>query len=193
MGYYVVSDGNGSEICTSWSAAQKAVKGVPGRSCKSFLFKADAQRFKEGLRYAEPPTVFEKTIYVDGASDHGKTCFGAAYFGPDDKRNGAWKLEDPPFTSPRAEMLAAIMAAELADGPCVIFSDCEFVCRSYRERFPSSWANQDLMQRLARACDLSGCRIRRVAGHSGDAGNDAAHNLCYSALRDDKENQCCRE
>lgn len=191
MGYYIVSDGDGSEMCTSWPAAQKAMREASGRSCRSFRFKADAMRFKEGLRHAEAPKPSEKAIYVDGASDHGKAGFGAAYFGPDDKRNGVWKLENPPFTSPRAELLAAIMAAELADGPCVIFSDCEFVCRSYRERFPSSWANQDLLQRLARVCDKSGCRIRRVPGHSGEAGNEAAHSLCYLALRAHKEkNQC---
>lgn len=184
-----MSNGDGAKIHTSWPAAQAAMKEVPSCSCRSFHFKPDAIRFMEGLRHADPPSPSELIIYVDGAADHGKCGFGAAYFGPDDERNGAWKLEDPPFTSPRAELLAAIMAAELAACPAVIFSDCEFVCRSYRECFPSSWANQDLMRRLARACETSGCRIRRVPGHSGNPGNDAAHDLCYSALRSAKENQ----
>ena len=193
MGYYVVSNGDGAKIHTSWPAAQSAMKDMSGCSCRSFRYKPDAVRFKEGLRHDtddSSTTTSELIIYVDGAADHEKKCgFGAAYFGPGDERNGAWKLEDPPFTSPRAELLAAIMGAELAACPAVIFSDCEFVCRSYRERFPSSWANQDLMRRLARACETSGCRIRRVPGHSGNPGNDAAHGLCYSALRSAKENQ----
>ena len=189
MGYYVVSDGDGAQTLYSWPAAQKALKDAPGRSCRSFRFKEDAVRFREGLRHAAAPEPGEAAIYVDGAVDHGVRGYGGAYFGEEDPRNGAWRLEDPPYTSPRAELLAAIMGAELSGGPAVILSDCEFVCRSYRERFPSSWANQDLMRRLALACDQSGCRIRRVPGHSGDPGNDAAHHLCHSALCSAKEEE----
>jgi len=185
----VVSDGESAETYSSWPAAQKALREGSGRSCRSFRFKPDAVRFREGLRHAAPPAPGEQVIYVDGAVDHGVRGFGGAYFGEGDPRNGAWRLEDPPYTSPRSELLAAIMGAELAGSPAVLFSDCEFVCRSYRERFPSSWANQDLMRRLARACEASGCRIRRVPGHSGDPGNEAAHQLCHSALSSAKEEE----
>lgn len=187
MGYYVVSDGEGVQTLTSWPAAQRALKDAPGRSCRSFRFKSDAVRFIEGLRHAEPAAPGELVVYVDGAVDHGVRGFGSSYFGPDDPRNGVWALEGaPPYTAPRAELLAALRGVELAGGaPVVILSDCEFVCRAYRERFPSSWANQDLMRRLALSCDATGARIRR--GHSGDPGSGAAHALCNYALRLAKE------
>jgi len=190
MGYYVVSDGDGSETCCSWPAAQQALKRAPGRSCRSFPYKVDAARFSDGLRHAAPPAPGEQVVFVDGAVCHGCAGFGSSYFGPEDPRNGVWELKEPPFTSPRAELLAALRGVELAQGAAVIFSDCEFVCRAFRERFPSTWANQDLMQRLAVACEASGSRIRRVPGHSGDPGNDAAHDLCHSALCSAKEDPC---
>jgi ribonuclease HI len=190
MGYYVISNGEGYEVHTSWPKAQKALKEGNASSCRSFRFKEDAVRFVEGLRFAAPAAEGESIVFVDGAVDHGVRGFGASYFGRDDPRNGVWALEEPPFTSPRAELLAALRGAELASGPSVLLSDCEFVCRAYRERFPSCWANQDLMRRLAIACEASGSRIRRVPGHSGDPGNDAAHDLCHTALRLAKENPC---
>lgn len=182
MGYFVLSDGDGSSLVYSWSAAQEALKGRADRSCRSFTSREEAIRFKGGLRHAAPPREGEQVVYVDGAAHHGQRATAAAFFGPGDARNQVWELTDPPFTSPRAELLAAIMAAEICSEPAVILSDCEFVCRAYRERFPSRWANQDLMRRLSRACESSGCRIRRIPGHSGDKGNDAAHALCNGAL-----------
>lgn len=191
MGYYVVSDGEGSTIHTSWQAAQRELKGRHASSCRSFRHKDEAERFTQGLRHASPPGPGELVVYVDGAVDHGRSGYGSSYFGPEDPRNGVWRLEDPPFTSPRAELLAALRGVELAGCPAVILSDCEFVCRAYRERFPSSWANQDLLRRLAIACDVTGSRIRRVPGHAGEPGNEAAHRLCNLALRSAKEERVC--
>lgn len=191
MGYYVVSDSEGATVATTWSAAQKEMAAGPGRSCRSFLNKSDAHQYKESLRFAAPPGPDEESIFVDGAADwRTKIGFGAVFFGEGDQRNEVRQLHAEPITSPRAEILAAIMGAELAtkERPSVIFSDCELVCRGYREHFPSSWTNQDLFEILAKLCETKNCRIRRVAGHSGDAGNNRAHELCYTALRTAREN-----
>ena len=82
MGYYVVSDGVSAKVYTSWANAKENLKGHQASTCRSFEFKAEMERFVEGLRFDSPPADTDQIAFCDGACFHGKAAFGGAYFGP---------------------------------------------------------------------------------------------------------------
>ena len=182
MAYYVVSSGEGAQLLTTWAKAKEACRGRCS-SCRSFPSKPEALRYLEGLRFEGAAPEAASCVHVDGAAALGRAAFAGIFFGPGDERNHAERLEAGPFTSVRAELLAACLGADAVPVGGAVFTDCELVCRAYRERFPATWANQDLLQRLALACERRGVSLRRVPGHAGHEGNEGAHRLCSDALQ----------
>jgi ribonuclease HI len=188
MGYYVISGAGGADVYSAWETAKKQLKGQQSKTCRCFTNRRDADRFVEGLRFDSLPSEEDTVIYTCGATIHGEVGYGAVYFGLSDPRNHARKFQEDPITSPRVELFAACTALEVSDCTSVVFTNCEFVCRAYRERFPTTWENQDLLTRLALACETHGSRIQRInnivreSGDDQQIGKDAAYSLCHSAL-----------
>jgi hypothetical protein len=175
MGYYVVSGGKGAVLLSTWASAQKQVLGKTGVTCRAFPKKEDALRFMSGLRF-EKGEVDDGALFahVHASSDAFSVFFGEA--GTIDSRSGAWRLLDS--TVVRAQLTAVCLAVELAGAQVTVFSSSEFICRAYREHFPSGWANQDLMCRLAMALEVYASMIHRTQDSSAEAA--AARNLCTS-------------
>lgn len=184
MPVYVVSDASGSYVYTEWAEASAAMRGRSGSACRKFRNQQEAVEFITELRFTSPPSSDDIIIYTDGSAKNKSFAVGAAFVYPGDPRNKTEQLTVPPFTCFRAELLGACLGAELLMGRTgVVIVDCELVARAYRENFPSWWPSQDLILRLRDACKRGpNTRIQWIKGHSGDPGNDGAHQLCYSAV-----------
>ena len=186
MAYYVVTQGASAAVFTSWAAAKAAVHGVSGASCRrcgtreeAAAAAAAAVQRSVDARSCEGGG---RDVFVDGAARLGVCSSAAAFFGAGDARNAALRCEEGPHTAPRAELQAVLLALRRGARRCVVWSDSAFVVEAVAHGFPSTWAHQDLLVELARVLPEAEVRVLKVAGHSGVAGNEAAHCMARAAL-----------
>jgi ribonuclease HI len=103
---------------------------------------------------------------------------------------------ESPTTNQRMEIVAALRALEMLDGPLHVVSDSAYVVNCFRDRWYEGWrrrgwrnaagqpvANRDLWEQLiAQALDGGrAVRFAKVKGHSGDAMNDWVDQLAVEA------------
>jgi ribonuclease HI len=184
--YYVVYTRAGdAELIKSWPTAQASVR-ARRAMCRKFTSRGEAEAFVTALRErdCEAAGAPLPTCHTDGAAVLHQCAAGAAFFGPGDPRNCAAFLPTAPYTAPRAEFWAAILALRQTN-PVRIITDSELLYRCYLDGFPRSWANQDLISELRELCETTGraSAIAWTPGHAGTAGNEAAHRLCSETLR----------
>lgn len=103
---------------------------------------------------------------------------------------------EPATTNNRMELMGAIMALEALREPCsvTLHTDSTYVMKGITEWLPGwkarGWRtasrqpvkNQDLWERLDRACAPHRIDWRWVKGHAGDPGNEAADTLANEGL-----------
>src|SRR5688500_3357677 len=103
---------------------------------------------------------------------------------------------EAPTTNNRMELLAAISALEALREPCRIdlYTDSVYVrsgirewlagwkARGWRTADKKAVKNQDLWERLDRACARHQIEWHWVKGHSGNPGNEAADRLANEAI-----------
>ncbi|KAJ2497931.1 Ribonuclease H1 [Coemansia sp. RSA 1972] len=139
-------------------------------------------------------------IYVDGSCiNNGQPNASAGigvYFGPGDSRNYSGKM-DGKQTSQRAELEAIRQALVLLESfprcgsghrDVVIRTDSEMALLGVKKVQANSGcalANLDIINNIVNRMNTSGYNVslQKVAGHSGDPGNDKAHELAIAAAR----------
>ncbi|KAJ2071476.1 hypothetical protein IW146_002616 [Coemansia sp. RSA 922] len=149
-------------------------------------------------------------IYTDGAchSNGQRSASGGVgvYFGPGDSRNYSGSLSGSRQTNQRAELAAINQAVSQANESArgynsrptvVIKTDSQYSIDSLT-KWNHTWdrngwvnqagnpvANQDLIQGTLNQIRGGNCDVRfeKVSGHSGNRGNDAAHNLATRGAR----------
>jgi hypothetical protein len=134
-------------MVSSWAAAQRLLdKRV---DCRSFLRKGSALEYISRLRVCDTGSVLrddEEEVVASAAS-------GLRFADRCDSRNISkdklQQLLSPPITAPRLDLLAACLAAETCKPRGLVRTNSDVVVRAYREAFPTKWANQDLIRRLA--------------------------------------------
>jgi ribonuclease HI len=184
MYYVVYRQGEAADVIRTWAAAQEVVRRRRAL-CRKFGRRDEAERFVASLeQQRERSAAHLQTCYTDGAAALHLRASGAAYFGPGDARNTAALLTEAPFTAPRAEFWAAVLALR-AERPLRIITDSELLYRCFLDNFPRSWANQDLIGELRKlSSEAGGSVFEWTPGHAGLAGNEAAHEMCTMALRE---------
>jgi ribonuclease HI len=104
---------------------------------------------------------------------------------------------EPATTNNRMELLAAISALHALKRPVAVrlFTDSDYLRKGITKWLPAwkarGWRtadkkpvkNQDLWQRLEQALAAHRVEWHWVRGHSGDPGNERAHQLAQAALR----------
>lgn len=135
-------------------------------------------------------------IYTDGAckGNPGPGGWGALL-----RWNGKEKAlrgGEAPTTNNRMEMMAAIQALETLREPCAVtlYTDSIYLKDGLNRWLPNwkkrAWRtadgkpvkNQDLWERLDRACARHQIDWRWVKGHAGDEGNERADQLANEGI-----------
>ena len=144
-------------MVSSWAAAKRLLR--TRTTCRSFLTKGVALDFFDRIARCDTTPV------IKAGEEEVLAAAGVQFKDPYDPRNvGKEALSQflqPPNTAPRLELLAACIGAETCTPPGLVRTNSDVVLRAYREAFPSEWANQDLIQRLATAA-ARGVRITQI-------------------------------
>ncbi len=196
---YAVAAGKTRGIFFTWEECKVSVSGYSGAVHEKFDTVDLANAWLDSARCNvrdDRATV----VYIDGACkiNHGmdKARAGVGvWFGNGDARNVSERLEGAQQTSQRAELMALIRALEKApDAPLHVFSDSDYCVSSVNFRL-NAWikcslagvANADLWCRIHALLSERehGVCLERVAGHSGNAGNDAADRLAKAGSMKD--------
>lgn len=184
MPYYLCKNETGASIETSWPKAKAKVHGHAAAWAKRYETKAAAHealmRLSVDMEVIQAPDSMRPRVYVDGSAILSAWSACAVFFADDDPRNKV-KLLPPPHTSPRAELAAILLALETGVVNCDIFSDSAFVCQAFERGWPSEFAHQDLMQSIRAVWPTRNLRICKVAGHSGEPGNEAVDAMLAAA------------
>jgi len=155
--FYAVAAGRECGIFTDWVIAEKQVKGFPGARFKSFLNKADAEKWMEDPVYSKKPSSSRKTpqdvpapvkhsadiiIYTDGGSinNPGPGGYGVVIVesGQQQEFSGGFRLT----TNNRMEMMAAIVALrrfETRVEPIELFSDSSYLVNGIKKGWVRKW------------------------------------------------------
>ena len=155
--FYAVAVGRGCGIFTDWTTTEKQVKGFPGAIFKSFLNKADAEKWLEDPVYSKKPSPSRKTpqdvvapvkhsadiiIYTDGGSinNPGPGGYGVVIVesGQQQEISGGFRLT----TNNRMEMVAAIVALrrfETRVEQIQLFSDSSSLVNGIEKGWAGKW------------------------------------------------------
>lgn len=144
----------------------------------------------------------ERIYFTDGACSGNPGRGGWAVVCPDGNVESGGCVKT---TNNRMEMMALIRALEIAEAPCVIVSDSQYVVKGVNEWMEgwikSGWKrgtlkNLDLWLKI-RALLSPGIEIRWVRGHNGTSGNERADQAAVSAmngrLAEDEGYQLCSQ
>ncbi|KAI4599219.1 hypothetical protein KJ359_002178 [Pestalotiopsis sp. 9143b] len=224
--FYAVAIGRAPGIYSDWTEVQKAIKDWKGVKQQSFKTRAEAvqyiqihgdeagQKSIENEVVVEPPSKRTKTssrlnktiadsvlnIYTDGSSRGngkvGATAGVGVFFGVNDPRNIAERLEGEPQTNQRAELTAILRALQKVsvDQDIQIHTDSKYslncITEWYRGWVTKGWKtqggeevkNRDLIQSIRAKIDdrdASGTRtlFQWVRGHGTTTGNVEADKL----------------
>jgi len=134
------------------------------------------------------------TVYTDGACSGNPGPGGWAWAVPD----GPWaRGHDPDTTNQRMELMAALKAVEMLDGPLDIVSDSTYFVNCFRDGWWKGWQkrgwtnskkepvkNRDLWEPLIEAHRAGRFGVPRwVKGHSGDRMNDIVDRLAVASAQ----------
>jgi len=185
MPYYLCKNGeDGLTIQTSWPKAARMVHGRAGAWAKRYETRQEAHAALERLAahatIAVGPSPARDRVYVDGSAVLGAWSACAVFFAEGDARN-AVRLLPPPHTSPRAELAAVLLCLEQGAVNCDVFSDSAFVCQAFERGWPAEFAHQDLMRSIRAVWPTRNLRVQKVAGHSGEPGNEAVDGMLAAA------------
>lgn len=212
MTVYAVRSGRETGLFESWDAVQPLVAGYSGAEHKKFRsrelalawLRRDEAKEKPAKRAKRdtPPVVSHNRdatiVYCDGGCvRNGQRDARAAiglFFGAEDARN-CGRLLPPEMkqSNQTAELHAALEVLRLVpDGPLEIRTDSRYVIDSatvwraawIRKGWPQRLVNRDLLRALSDAVDARTAPLTwgHVAGHAGEAGNEAADRLAREAL-----------
>jgi ribonuclease HI len=117
---------------------------------------------------------------VDGSAIFGIWSACAVFFADGEVRNEV-RLLAQPHTAPRAELAAVLLCLEKGAVSCDVFSDSAFVCQAFERGWPLDFAHQDLMRSIRAVWPTRNLRVCKVAGHSGEPGNEAADAMLAEA------------
>ena len=183
MPYYLCKNEAGLSIETSWPRAKAKVHKQAASWVKRYEHKMEAHEalahLSEHTAVMEVPHATRPRVYVDGSAIFGVWSACAVFFAEADVRNEV-RLLVPPHTSPRAELAAVLLCLDKGAVNCDIFSDSAFVCQAFERGWPAAFAHQDLMQSIRAVWPTRNLRIFKVAGHSGEPGNEAVDAMLAS-------------
>jgi len=157
-------------------------------------------------RSPSPQKLAVVAVYTDGAcssNGHAGARGGiGVYFGPRDERNVSERLpaDGPTHTNQRAELAAIVRALEVTKHVrerILIHTDSAYSIgcatlwlagwkrNGWRNSKKEPVANQDLVRALDAAIEArrGPTEFRKVKGHSGDPGNEAADALATRAIQ----------
>lgn len=193
--WYAVRKGKKPGIYRTWGECKAQVDHVSGAEYKSFKTKEEAED------YLNPPTVEDllegieekdiATAYVDGSFNIGDWIYGSGvYFLYRGKKIGIMcSGDDPSYARMRnvaGEIKAAMIAVQMAESAhakCVeIFHDYTGISSwaegAWAANLECTKAYKKFMQEHRKNIRIV---FRKVAGHSGDEGNDIADSLARTA------------
>lgn len=183
--YYAVKKGYKTGIFDTWAQCQAQTKGYKGALFKSFAVREDAEQYLAG---GESPAVDEAQddryyIYVDGSYSGGVYGWGMAiyYHGKlFDTFFGRGRSEDAAeLHNVAGEIEAAMEAARWAQAS----GEDIVICHDYiglSEWAEGRWkANKELTKKYAAFMKpyLNQITFKKVSGHTGVPGNEAADQL----------------
>ena len=209
---FVVIEGHGKGIYRSMAEAWAQIDGRPNSFVKTFKDEEDAKFFLENVNGSNSNQKQEDTrqmnghfnhidVWTDGACEsNGKSRAAGGigvYFGPNDPRN----ISEPLLgrqTNNRAEIHAAIRAIQAAKNfgytSVTIHTDSQFLINSITKWVPG-WIRRDWnlasggpvvnkndfleLLEVKKGIDV---RWVKVAGHSGDIGNEEADRLAREGI-----------
>jgi ribonuclease HI len=184
MPYYLCKNEAGLSIETSWPRAKAKVHKQAASWVKRYERKAAAQEALSSLsahvQVLQQPCATRPRVYVDGSAIFGTWSACAVFFAEGDVRNEV-QLLAPPHTAPRAELAAVLLCLEKGAVSCDVFSDSAFVCQAFERGWPLDFAHQDLMRSIRAVWPTRNLRVCKVAGHSGEPGNEAVDAMLAAA------------
>ena len=193
---YAVRKGKKTGLFQTWDACRASVDGYPGAEYKSFLSRAEAEAYLDGIRDPMPDAEGSEdqiVAYVDGSfnKELGRYAFGCVLIRPDgeiirESGNG----DNPESVGPlnvTGARLGAMFAVKWSE---VNGYSAVKICYDYMgiEMWATGgWkANKSLTQKYAAFMRESGSRIRitfqKIAAHTGDKYNEEADKLAKAAL-----------
>jgi ribonuclease HI len=176
MPYYLCKNEAGLSIETSWPRAKAKVHKQAASWVKRYELKTEAHaaliNLSPNVEVLAASHGVRPRVYVDGSAVLGAWSACAVYFAEGDSRNDV-RLLAAPHTSPRAELAAVLLCLDKGAVNCDVFSDSAFVCQAFERGWPPAFAHQDLMRSIRAVWPTRNLRICKVAGHSGEPGNEA--------------------
>jgi ribonuclease HI len=144
--------------------------------------------------------IFKKiiTIYTDGAcsGNPGPGGWGAVLlYGSSQKKLSGAEMQT---TNQRMEQMAAIMALEALNQPCLVtlYSDSAYLVNAFKQHWLDNWVkngwknakkqpveNQDLWQKLLILSKTHDIDWQKVKGHAGDKNNEICDQLARDAIK----------
>lgn len=187
--FYAVKNGKQAGIYRSWEECRRQVHGYPGALYKSFSTLAEAMAYLEGggekaVREGDCPC----HIYVDGSYVSQRYGWGFAVYlngALTYTENGAGQGEAAKLHNVAGEIEATLQAVKWAQSrniaPIVIHHDYIGISEWAQKRWKT---NNEITREYARYMEsrLDWVTFVKVAGHSGDPGNDLADTLAKQAL-----------
>lgn len=187
--FYAVKNGKQTGIFLSWDECKTRVHGYPGALYKSFPSMAEAEAYLAGGEKASSVEDARCHIYVDGSYVNGKYGWGFAVYEGQKlayTENGMGKDEAAAkLRNVAGEIEATIQAVEWARknriSRIAIHHDYIGISEWAEKRWKT---NNDVTQNYARYMEahLGWITFVKVAGHSGDPGNELADKLAKQAL-----------
>ena len=193
--YYVIhTNGKPSAIVKGWKEAKLLTQGVSNTYTKKFagidlasLYVGNCEKLlKEEDICADIEEGRREHVYTDGALRDGVGVYGV-YFAPGDSRNayGVISGDQVKPSVPRAELSGVIEGARAASRGSTIHTDSSYALTACINVNSADWKiNADLIAEARRIVKEKALQLEKVAGHSGDPGNDGANALCRSALEE---------
>jgi ribonuclease HI len=165
------------KVVDTWNAALEIMKNDTTFLVKKCLNK-DTPAFVDSLARKLAPCDYLKQCSVDGGCILHNRAVGGVYFHGGEVITKP--LTQPPYTAPRAELFAVIIALTESASPLCIHTDSEMVFRAFMEDFPLKWANQDLLKQIRDNVGKSTCRW--VKGHRDSKENKIVDKACADSL-----------
>lgn len=187
--YYAVKEGKAPGIYETWADCKAQVHGYKGALYKSFATREEAEAYMGGGAAAREEADGALKIYVDGSYAGGAYSWGfAVYDGETLVHTASGRGESADAAklhNVAGELEAVVHAVEWAkaqDAPqIVIHHDYSGISEWAEKRWRT---NRAMTQWYAAFMEphLSWVRFKKVAGHTGVAGNELADKLAKSAL-----------
>lgn len=186
--YYAVKSGKIPGIYRTWNECQIQVKGFSGAKYKKFKDLDDAERFISNSESKETNIHTDIQMWTDGSAHLNKSAgYSFVYIDKDDNiiYQCYGKLIKPPYTSPRAEIVAIVEGLKYYDSEnytssLSIHTDCKYVVDAINSgtNLDGYKAHLDLLCPLLEWFNLhKNVIIKHVPGHAGLKYNELCDKL----------------